>query len=189
MSSGGAVMMLTTPPDRVRPVQRRARAAQHFDAVDGIERHGDIHVVVAGLRVAQALAVEQHQRLAESAAADREIGLYAIGRAFLQVERGVQRSRSASVLSSRSLARAGSTVMARSISSSESGSKVPVTTTVSCRTAGACWANAGKARKSNQSSEERNYPLYATAGDSPFASFSRENGPDRIGVRIIHNVI
>ena len=58
---------------------------------------------------------------------------------------GSSRSRSRSVLNTRALPRAGSTRMARSISSSDMGSKVPVTTTVSC--GGGCWAAAVKGRK------------------------------------------
>ena len=45
--------------------------------------------MVACLRVVEALAVEQHQRLGERAAAYRKVGLYAIGSAFLKVERGI----------------------------------------------------------------------------------------------------
>src|ERR1035441_4019323 len=43
-----------------------------------------------GLRVVEAHAVEQHQRLAEARAADGEIALHAVGRAFFEVERRVQ---------------------------------------------------------------------------------------------------
>ena len=58
--------------------------------VDAFERHRNIHVVVAGLRVVQPLPVEQDQGLAEAGAADREVGLNAVGRARGKVERGVQ---------------------------------------------------------------------------------------------------
>src|ERR1035437_9907095 len=40
-----------------------------------------------GLRVVEAHAVEQHQRLAEARAADGEIALHAVGRAFFPGER------------------------------------------------------------------------------------------------------
>src|ERR1039458_4763808 len=64
--------------------------------------------------------------------------------------------------------------MARSISSSERGSKVPVTTTVSCCAAGTgwaggcgaagCWATTGKARRNIERNEERNSLLYWARG-------------------------
>jgi hypothetical protein len=66
------------------------RPAHHFDAIHTFERHGDIHVVVAGLRVVDAHAVEQHEGLAEARAADGKIALHPVRRAFLQVERGVE---------------------------------------------------------------------------------------------------
>ena len=74
----------------VRAVERGARSAHHLDALDAFERHRDIHVVVAGLHVVEPHAVEQHQRLAEARAADREVGLHAVRRAFGEVERRVQ---------------------------------------------------------------------------------------------------
>ena len=74
----------------IRTVERGAGAAHHLDARDGVHRHRDIHVVVAGLDVVEAHAVEQHEGLLEVGAADGEVGLYAVGRAFLQVERWVE---------------------------------------------------------------------------------------------------
>ena len=74
----------------IRAVERRARSAKHLDAVHGVERQRDVHIVMAGLRVVEALAVEQHQRLPERAAADRDIRLHASGRAGHHVHRGVQ---------------------------------------------------------------------------------------------------
>jgi len=67
-----------------------AGTAQHFDSGDGIERHGNIHVVMAGLDVVETEAVEQHQGLFEVGAADGEIVLHAIGRAGLEVERRIE---------------------------------------------------------------------------------------------------
>ena len=51
---------------RVGAVHGGARAAHHLDARDGIERDGNIHIVMAGLGVVEALAVEQDERLAEA---------------------------------------------------------------------------------------------------------------------------
>ena len=76
-------MMLITPPTASEPYSVEPEPRSTSTRVDGIERHRDIHIVMAGLRVAQPLAVEQHQRLREGAAADREVGLHAIGRALL----------------------------------------------------------------------------------------------------------
>ena len=45
---------------------------------------------MAGLRVVETHAVEQHEGLAEAGAADGEIGLHAVGRALGEVERGVE---------------------------------------------------------------------------------------------------
>ena len=74
----------------IRAVHAGAGTAQHLDLRHGIQRHGDIHIVMAGLDVVQAQAVEQHQGLAEAAAANGKIGLHAVGSALLQVERRVQ---------------------------------------------------------------------------------------------------
>jgi len=50
---------------------------QHFDPLDRVERYGDVAVVMTGLRVVEADAVDQHQHLAEVGAANREIRLRA----------------------------------------------------------------------------------------------------------------
>ena len=62
----------------------------HFDPRNRIERHGDVHIVMAGLNVVEALAVQQDERLAEAGAADREVALHAAGRALAKVERGIE---------------------------------------------------------------------------------------------------
>jgi hypothetical protein len=175
MFSGGAVMMLITPPTASEPYSVEPEPRSTSTRVDGIERHRDIHIVVAGLRVAQALAVEQHQRLGEGAAAYRKVGLHAIGRAFLKIERRVGAQQVDQRVEHQAVGAPGSSVMARSISSSESGSKVPVTTTVSCRAAGArlaggcgaegCWATTGKARRNSERNEKRNSLLYPARGE------------------------
>jgi hypothetical protein len=74
----------------VGAVHGGTRSAHDFHALHAFERHRDIHIVMPGLRVVEAHAVEQHQRLAEARAADGEIALHAVGRAFGEVERRVQ---------------------------------------------------------------------------------------------------
>jgi len=61
---------------RVRAEERRTGPKQHLDALDVVQRDGEIAVVMPGLGVVQTNAVEQHQRLTEASAADREIGLH-----------------------------------------------------------------------------------------------------------------
>lgn len=51
------------------------RTAQDLDSLDRIERHRNIAVVVPGLRVIEPNAVDEHQRLAEVGAANREVRL------------------------------------------------------------------------------------------------------------------
>ena len=74
----------------VGAVEGGARSAHHFDALHAFERHRDIHVVMPGLRVVEAHAVEQDEGLTEARAADGEVHLHAVGRAFGEVERRVQ---------------------------------------------------------------------------------------------------
>ncbi len=64
--------------ERVRAVQRRSAPRSTSIAFDRFERHGNVGVVMPGLRVVQADAVHHHQRLAESGAADAEIRLHAV---------------------------------------------------------------------------------------------------------------
>ena len=61
--------------DRVRAVHRGAAAEQHLDALDVEQRHRDVAVVMPRLGVVETGAVDEHQRLAEAGAADREVGL------------------------------------------------------------------------------------------------------------------
>ena len=74
-------MTLIAPPMASEPYIVEPEPSQHFDLRDGIQRHGDIHVVMAGLRVVQPHAVQQHQRLGVAGAANRKVVLNAIGRA------------------------------------------------------------------------------------------------------------
>ena len=56
-------------------MDRRAAAEQHLDTIDVHERHGNVAVVMPRLRVVQPDAVDEHQRLPERGAADREVAL------------------------------------------------------------------------------------------------------------------
>lgn len=48
-------------------MQGQAGAKEHLDAVDLLERNGDVTAVMDGLRVVEADAVDQRERLAERA--------------------------------------------------------------------------------------------------------------------------
>ena len=63
------------PAEGVRAVDRRARSVEHLDPLDGRERDEKVEVVVAGLRVVDPDAVDQHHRLLEGAAAQVEVAL------------------------------------------------------------------------------------------------------------------
>ena len=67
-----------------------AGQAQHFNPGDRLEWQRNVHIVMSGLRIVHALPVHQHQGLAKGAAADREVGLHAVGGPLLQVERRIQ---------------------------------------------------------------------------------------------------
>ena len=65
------------PAKRIRAKDRRPRPMENFDPLDRVERHGDVAVVVARLRIVQTHAVDEHEHLAEVGAANREVGLNA----------------------------------------------------------------------------------------------------------------
>ena len=75
--------------DGVRSVERGARTMQYIHARDGVQRHGNVQVQVAGFGIVHAQPVDQNQRLLEGGAADCEVGLHAFAGARLQVERWV----------------------------------------------------------------------------------------------------
>ena len=52
-------------------------------------RHGDVEVQMPGLGIVDAEAVQENERLLEGGAPNREVGLNTVGRARLEVERGV----------------------------------------------------------------------------------------------------
>jgi hypothetical protein len=62
---------------------------QHVHARDCVQWHGNVQVQVAGLGVVHAQSVDQNQRLLEGRPANREVGLHALARARLQVQRWV----------------------------------------------------------------------------------------------------
>ena len=54
-----------------QPRERFGQAADRdFDARDGVNRQRNVHIVMSGLRVVHALAVDEDQRLSEGAAAN-----------------------------------------------------------------------------------------------------------------------
>lgn len=63
---------------------------QHFDPADRIDGDGKIHIVMTGLRIIEAEAIEQHEGLAIAGAADGDVALHAIGRTLLKIERGIK---------------------------------------------------------------------------------------------------
>ena len=76
--------------DRVRTVERRAGALQHFHAGKHFKRDRQIEIEVARLHVIHAEAVEQDEGLPERSAANGDVGLQRAGRALLQIECGVE---------------------------------------------------------------------------------------------------
>jgi hypothetical protein len=66
---------------------RGPRSLQNLDPLDGVERHGDVAVVVARLGVVQANAVDQHQHLTEICPANGEVGLHAGNAARTHIHR------------------------------------------------------------------------------------------------------
>ena len=76
--------------DGIGPVKRRTGAAQDFDALDGLQRHGNVHVVVAGLHVVRSPAVQEDEGLREGSAADGNIRLHAVRTALAEVNRRFQ---------------------------------------------------------------------------------------------------
>ena len=65
------------PAKRIRAKDRRPGTVENFDPFDRVERHGDVAVMVARLRIVQSHAVDEHEHLAEVGAANREVGLNA----------------------------------------------------------------------------------------------------------------
>src|SRR5690606_31418350 len=59
------------------PVERRARASEHFDALDVVDGQRQVAVVMARLDVVEAYPVDQYERLSEAGAPQREVRLRA----------------------------------------------------------------------------------------------------------------
>ena len=62
---------------------------EDVDSCDGVEGDRDVEVEVARLRIVDAKAVQQNERLLEGGAADGEVGLDAIAATGLEVKGGV----------------------------------------------------------------------------------------------------
>ena len=76
--------------DGIRTVHGRTRPLQDLDPLHGVERHRHVEIMVPGLRVIQAQAVEQDQRLAEGCSPDRHVALHQVGRPLPEIERRIQ---------------------------------------------------------------------------------------------------
>ena len=70
-------MMLIAPTHGVRAIERRPGPSKDLNAIDAIERHGNVGVVVSGLAVVQPDAVNEDDDLAESTTTHGEVGLRA----------------------------------------------------------------------------------------------------------------
>ena len=113
--------------------ERRARSVQDLDALHRVERHRDVAVVMARLRVVQPDAVDEHEHLAEVRAAHREIGLHAANAARPHVHRRRQAQHVGDVCTgSAPICSRVMTVIVRVTLPSSTGRAAAVTTTV-CR--------------------------------------------------------
>ena len=74
---------------RVRSVQGRSSAVQDLNRVHGFERDRQIEIMVRSLAIVDAEAVQEHQRLLEAAASQRQIGLRATGATLFEEDRGI----------------------------------------------------------------------------------------------------
>ena len=88
IGSGG--QKIHHPAQSVHAVQRGTRAFEHLDRVHRLQRHGQIEIVVRCLRVINAEAVEQHQRLLKAAAAQHQVSLSAARAALFEKNRRVR---------------------------------------------------------------------------------------------------
>ena len=73
----------------IGPVQSGAGAFENLDGVHGLERDGEIEIVVRGLSIVDAEAVDEDEGLSEAAAAKNYIGLSAACTALLDECRAV----------------------------------------------------------------------------------------------------
>ncbi len=70
--------------ERIDAMQRRAGAFKNLNRVHRLERNGQVEIVVRGLAVVDAEAIEQYQGLLKAASAQHEIGLRAAGAALFE---------------------------------------------------------------------------------------------------------
>ena len=146
--------------ERVDAVQRGAGAFKHLDGVHGFEGDGEIEVVVRGLAVVDAEAVEQDQGLLKAAAAKDEVGLARrLRRAASRKMEESWRRKSSGVSAASFLPSSGRTSTERGDSASGTGAAEPRTTMVSVRAgmAGGCGVDAlcANAQIAGQSGEEK----------------------------------
>src|ERR1017187_3420588 len=139
---GGSVMMLTTPPTasapyRVEPDPRITSTRSTLSNGTGLSL---LKCPLSGSLSRRPLS--STSVLPKPAPRMERSLCTPLGARSSRSSDGSSLSRSVSVLSTSVWLRAGSTRMARSISSSDIGSKVPVTTTAS-RRCGICWASTG----------------------------------------------
>jgi len=76
LARGTARDDVDSPAERVGAEERRPCPQQHLDSFDVVQRDREIAVVMPGLGIVDADAVEQYQRLAETSATDREVRLH-----------------------------------------------------------------------------------------------------------------
>ena len=112
-------------------MQRGARAVQHFNRVHGIERNGQVQIVMRGLAVVDAKAIQQHQGLLEGSSAQDQIRLPAARAALSRKTDASWRSKSCGDSSERALVSTGSTSTAEGDSARGTGTGEPRTTMVS----------------------------------------------------------
>src|ERR1017187_1673453 len=159
---GGSVMMLTTPPTasapyRVEPDPRITSTRSTLSSGTGISI---LKCPVCGSL--RRMPLSSTSVLPKPAPRMERSLCTPLGARSSRSSEGSSLSRSVSVLSTRVWLRAGSTRMARSISSSDMGSKVPVTTTVS-RCCGCCWARASTEVNARRRKNRRCKPYCTSA--------------------------
>ncbi len=146
--------------DRIGTIKRGSRPVQDLHAIHHLERQRQVEVVVSALSVVESKSIQQHQRLPKRAAAYGDIGLHAIRRPASHVDGRVQPHKSNGVATrSRSGGDSGKDTTERSDSSSGTGSKVPVTTTVSARGGRTVVSSWAQRRRGNSTRRNRNYKV------------------------------
>ncbi len=70
-------------------MQRRTGAVQHLNRVHRVERYGQVEIVMRGLAVVDAKAIQQHQRLFKSSSTKNQVSLPAARAALFEIDRRV----------------------------------------------------------------------------------------------------